>query len=92
VAHVSAGPLIEVEKLTRVFGAREQKVAILNDLSFCVPAGSLFADQVEHRAITFGEIVPGPVEGSPQTRRKPKLSTRVGRFHLLSVERQESHL
>jgi putative ABC transport system ATP-binding protein len=42
MAHVSAGPLIEVEHLTRVFGAREQKVAVLNDLSFCVPAGSLF--------------------------------------------------
>src|SRR5260370_18080058 len=42
MAHVSAGPLIEVENLTRVFGAREQKVAVLNDLSFCVPAGSLF--------------------------------------------------
>src|SRR5258708_35319445 len=42
MAHVSAGPLIEVENLTRVFGAREQKVAVLNDLSFCVPVGSLF--------------------------------------------------
>jgi len=35
-------PLIEVEHLTRVFGAREQKVTVLSDLSFCVPAGSLF--------------------------------------------------
>ncbi len=37
-----AEPLIEIEHLTRVFGAREQKVTVLNDLSFCVPAGSLF--------------------------------------------------
>jgi ABC-type lipoprotein export system ATPase subunit len=42
MAHVRPEPLIEVEHLTRVFGAREQKVAVLSDLSFCVPAGSLF--------------------------------------------------
>lgn len=42
MAQVGAEPLIEVEHLTRVFGAREQKVTVLNDLSFCVPAGSLF--------------------------------------------------
>ncbi len=39
---VRAEPLIEVEHLTRIFGTREQKVTVLNDLSFCVPAGSLF--------------------------------------------------
>ncbi len=43
MAHVSAGPLIGVEHLTRSFGAREQKVAVLNDLSFSVPSGSLFS-------------------------------------------------
>ena len=42
MAQARAEPLIEVEHLTRVFGAREQKVTVLNDLSFCVPAGSLF--------------------------------------------------
>src|SRR5216684_5271167 len=42
MAQVPAKPLIEIEHLTRVFGAREQKVTVLNDLSFCVPDGSLF--------------------------------------------------
>jgi len=39
---VRAEPLIEIQHLTRVFGAREQKVTVLNNLSFGVPAGSLF--------------------------------------------------
>jgi len=42
MASLRAEPLIEIEHLTRVFGAREQKVTVLNDLSFSVPAGSLF--------------------------------------------------
>src|SRR5256886_11019968 len=35
-------PLIDVEHLTRAFGAREQRVTVLDDLSFGVPRGSLF--------------------------------------------------
>jgi putative ABC transport system ATP-binding protein len=42
MAQVRAEPLIEIEHLTRIFGAREQKVTVLSDLSFGVPAGSLF--------------------------------------------------
>src|SRR5438128_4111750 len=35
-------PLIDVEHLTRAFGNREQRVTVLDDVSFGVPRGSLF--------------------------------------------------
>ena len=35
-------PLIDVEHLTRAFGTREQRVTVLDDVSFGVPRGSLF--------------------------------------------------
>ena len=35
-------PLIDVEHLTRAFGAREQRITVLDDLSFSVPRRSLF--------------------------------------------------
>src|SRR5262245_30426277 len=37
------GPLVQVERLTRVIGARAQKRTILDDLTFTAPARSLFA-------------------------------------------------
>jgi putative ABC transport system ATP-binding protein len=38
-----ASPVIQVERLTRVIGARAQRTVILDDVSFSVPAQALFA-------------------------------------------------
>ncbi len=36
-------PLVQVERLARVIGARDQRIAILDDVSFVVPERTLFA-------------------------------------------------
>src|SRR5436190_10184903 len=42
-AKVVGNPLIEVEHLSRVIGSRLQKTVILDDVTFSIPAQSLFA-------------------------------------------------
>src|SRR5262249_35814088 len=42
-SHAPSGPLVQVQRLTRVIGAHAQKRTILDDLTFTVPARSLFA-------------------------------------------------
>src|SRR5256714_76202 len=42
-AKVAGNPLVEVEHLSRVIGSRLQKTVILDDVTFSIPAQSLFA-------------------------------------------------
>src|SRR5205807_631362 len=42
-AKVVGNPLVEVEHLSRVIGSRLQKTIILDDVTFIIPAQSLFA-------------------------------------------------
>src|SRR2546421_8613259 len=42
-AKVAGNPLIQVEHLSRVIGSRLQKTVILDDVTFSIPAQSLFA-------------------------------------------------
>jgi ABC-type lipoprotein export system ATPase subunit len=39
----SGEPLIRIERVTRVLGTRSQKITILDDVTFAIPAQSLFA-------------------------------------------------